>query len=444
MALDYSILNDFIKDNDCVLIGVSGGADSMCLLDLAIKYKKICQYKLIAVHINHNLRDKEAERDENFVREYCKNNNVNLICESIKTIEYKEKNSKTIEQAARELRYSVFDMLLEREGANKILVAHHQDDQAETVLMHISRGSSLRGARGMSKNSNKIARPLLSFSREEIVYYNHVNKIDFINDTSNEDTKYVRNHIRHKVLPELEKVYPNVKKSLGLFAERCKRDEEFIESLLPLEQLKYKKDYCEISVEVSKINYVLASRLIKKAFENLGFFADIEERHINQIIALCNGQNGKKLCLPNGLVAYKEYENIVISPNNNESKTLIYPFTLGEFNFAGVGKISITKLNSNEKMVFTKGCLFIDGDKIPKDAKWRTKELGDVFKKFGSGTKKLSDYLIDVKMPKRLRDLVPVLAKDNIVYVVAGQEISELVKVTETSKNIIKICYDKE
>ena len=169
MALKPNVLSKYVKKNDGVLVGVSGGADSMCLLHLLKEYSKDVEIKILAVHVNHNLRDQEAKRDEDFVCDYCKKNEIPFRSVHIKTKEYAEKNGKTIEQAGRELRYDAFERLKKEEGLNKVLIAHHSSDQAETVLMHIARGSSIKGASGMSDIMEGIARPLLNVSKEEVV-----------------------------------------------------------------------------------------------------------------------------------------------------------------------------------------------------------------------------------------------------------------------------------
>ena len=269
MALDHRVLSDVINEGDCIVVGVSGGADSMCLLDLLCKHKSICNYQLFVVHVNHHIRDKEAERDEKFVERWCQEKKISFICKHINTIEYAKQNSMTTEQAARELRYKVFDEEIKKLKANKLFVAHNKDDQAETILMHIARGSSMRGARGMAKNKKNIYRPLLAYSRTEIELYNRSNGVDFVTDSSNLENKYTRNRIRREVLPKFKEAYPNIVDSLCLFAERCSRDDSFIEGLVPYKLLSVNKDSATINIEIVNLHYALSSRLIKKLLKKL-------------------------------------------------------------------------------------------------------------------------------------------------------------------------------
>ena len=438
MELSYNILKSFIQEGDCVLVGVSGGADSMCLIDLIDKYSKICSFKFYAVHINHNLRNEEALRDEDFVRTFCKEKGINFIKESIKTLDYAKENLKTIEQAGRELRYKVFEELSKTLKANKLFVAHHKDDQAETVLMHILRGSSIKGASGIKEKSNNIFRPLLKFTRKEIEKYNKDNNIKFVTDSSNNEVKYTRNYIRNVVLPTLSKMYPNVVNSLSNFAEECEKVDCFIEKNIDKKSVNIKNGKAFISVDGLNKDSVLSSRLIKYAIECLGVFADIEKKHIDDILKLKEKNNGKSINLTNNLVAYKEYDFIVIeTPNRTNNKT--QKFFIGNVNFGDFGEFKVEKVKFNKEIKFEKGCLYLDYDKIPEGAEFRTRKDGDIFKKFGSGTKKLSDYFTDSKISRRIRDNVPLLAYENNVLCVVGKEISDSVKVSNDTKFIIKI-----
>lgn len=443
MTLNSKILKDYIDANDKVIVGVSGGADSMCLLALLLECKKNVSFDILAVHINHNIRDEEAKRDEEFVRNFCLKNNVEFKSVHINTLDHAKKQGKTVEQAARELRYDVFDKLLKIENANKLFIAHHKDDQAETVLMHILRGSSIKGARGMSEISSKIFRPLLNVSREEVVEYNQKNSIEFIQDSTNNDVHYSRNYIRHEILPKLEKIYPNVISSLSAFASKCARDDDFIESLLPLELLNLEENKAELDEKISSLNYALSSRLIKKAFEGINVFADIEEKHIKDVLNLFNSQNGSSISLPHKVKAYKEYNHVVIVKEVKIQKCS-KAFALEEIYFKGYGKINAKMFEDVEEIVFKKGEHFIDYLKIPKTAVWRNKKDGDIFAKLGSGSKKLCDYFTDKKVPLRIRENIPVLAVGNKILVVAGLDISENVKLTSETQKIVKITYKKD
>ena len=445
MEISSKVFEGLITKNDKVLVGVSGGTDSMCLLYLLERASEKMGFDFVAVHVNHNLRGEESERDQNFVEKYCQKNNIKLICESVDVNKYATKYAKTIEQAARELRYEMFDKIMQKEKATVLAVAHHKDDQAETILMHIARGSSLKGARGMSLKNGNTIRPLLNFTREDIEQYNKANKIPSIKDSSNDDVNYNRNYVRHKVLPSLEKAYPDVVNSLCKFASKCSVDDDFIQSMIPLKLIQCSENAVKILNEADNLHLAIKTRLIKMAFEQLGAYYDIEEKHIFEVLNLFKMKNSTKINLPFKIIAYKEYDGVVLTSSKNVFvKKNCFSFKTGTIKFDGFGEINAEMLSDEEIPEFGDGNHYVDYESIPSDAVWRTRDNGDVFAKIGSGSKKLNDYFTDKKIPLRLRDSIPVLVSGNKVYVVAGMDISENAKVTSGTENVVKINYKRQ
>ena len=445
MEISGKVFEGLITKNDKVLVGVSGGTDSMCLLSLLEKASKKMGFDFIAVHINHNLRGEESVRDESFVEKYCQKNNIKLICESVDVNKYAKKYAKTIEQAARELRYEMFDKIMQKEKATVLAVAHHKDDQAETILMHIARGSSLKGARGMSLKNGNTIRPLLNFTREDIEQYNKANKIPSIKDSSNDDVNYNRNYIRHKVIPSLEKAYPDIVNSLCRFASKCAVDDDFIQSMIPLKLIQRMENAVKILNEADSLHLAIKTRLIKMAFEQLGAYYDIEEKHIFEVLNLFKMKNSSKINLPFKIVAYKEYDGVVLTSSKNVFvKKNCFSFKTGTINFDDFGEINAEMLSDDDLPEFGDGNHYVDYESVPSDAIWRTRDNGDMFAKIGSGGKKLNDYFTDKKVPLRLRDSVPILASGNKVLAVAKMDISDYVKITSGTTKIIKISYKEK
>lgn len=441
MTLDFNVLRKYIIKNDKVLVGVSGGADSMCLLDLVYKYSKLVDFEFCAIHINHHIRDKEAKRDEDFVKQYCLNNGIDCKVIHIDAKQYAVGQGKTVEQAGRELRYQEFNKELEQRGASKILVAHHSGDQAETILMHISRGSSMKGARGMLEKNGNIVRPLLQFSKEQILEYIENNGIPCIEDSSNQETKYARNFVRLEVLPKLKELYPDIEKTLCAFASHCSRDEDFIESILPKNIVIENKGKVYISKDIINTHMAVSTRLVKKAFEMLQVFADVEEKHIMMVLQLFELKNGSEISLPHNVIAFKEYDNVALVLGKKKNKITENIFTLGETKIKGYGSIFAVDITGKQDPEFGDGNHYVDYQKIPMNAVWRTRQEGDVFSKLGAGSKKLADYFTDKKVPKRIRDLIPILAVGNKVLVVAGFDISDWVKISADTEQIVKLIY---
>ena len=441
MQLSAEILDGVIKKEDKVVAAVSGGADSMCLLSLLNEKRKDISFSLFAVHVNHNIRDKEAIRDEKFVEEFCKVNNIGLKIVHVKALDYAKKFNKSIEQAARELRYEALNEVMLEIKANKLFVAHHIGDQAETVLMHIFRGSSIKGARGMSIVSGKIIRPLLFFSKEEILEYNKKHNVVYVEDSTNSDINYTRNFLRQEIIPRLETVYPGVKNAICAFSNRCDVDDEFIESMLPLGliEIDRNKTTAYLKSEVKDLHLALSTRLIKKAFEGLNIYADIEMKHINQILDLFDMKNGNRVDLPVGATAYKEYDRVVITNKRVKNIAREIPFGFGEVEFKGFGKLCVCNITGKEDPEFGDGNHYLDLDSIPLGAVWRTRREGDTFKKLGAGNKKLNDYFTDKKVPLRLRDTIPVLAEKSTILAVFNLDIADGVKITDKTEQIVKI-----
>lgn len=441
MELNKRVLDGFIYSGDKVIVACSGGADSMCLLSLMLEKQKDTDFEIIALHVNHNIRDKEADRDEQFVREFCKKNNVEFVCVSVNAIEYAKKHKMTLEQGARVLRYKAFNDEMQRRKANKIAVAHHKDDQTETVLMHIFRGSAIKGASGMSAVLGNIIRPLLDFSRNDIEEYNSIHNINSQEDSTNTDLNYTRNYIRHSVLPQIQKAYPFAQNAICEFAKKCKTDDDYIESMLPLGLLKREKNQVEILFEAKDLHPAIKFRLYKKAFEELGVFADIEYKHLKLINDIFNLKSGAVKSFPHSLCATKSYNGIIISKKKDKPKYKEQAFCFGKIVFDGFGVATISEVDDYQQVQFDNKSHYVDLEKIPVSAVWRTRKLGDVFAKLGSGSKKLNDYFTDKKVPQAMRDIIPVLAVENRVLVVAGMDISEKVKITPGTEQFVKISY---
>lgn len=443
MELDFNVLNEYVFKGDKVIVACSGGADSMCLLSLMIEKQQQTDFELVALHVNHNIRDKESDRDENFVREFCEQKNVKFISVSVNAVEEAKKTGKTLEQSARELRYGSFAKVLEKEKANKIAVAHHKDDQAETILMHIFRGSSLKGASGMANVSGNIIRPLLDFSRKDIEQYNKKHHVPNVEDSTNNDVNFCRNFIRKEILPKIEKVYPSVVNSLCEFAKRCKVDDDFIMEQIPSNVFVQGKDEIKILQNVEQMSNAIKTRIIKTAFEKIGVFADIEQKHLLAVSELFKLKSGSRISLPNSLFGTKVYDGVVISKKRKKEKVQDKPFLIGETEFKGFGKIFAIDITDKQDPEFGDGNHYLDFAKIPFSAVWRTRKDGDLFTKFGGGTKKLNDYFTDKKVERSLRDNIPVLAVGNKILVVAGMDISENVKISSKTEQIVKIIYLK-
>ena len=424
-------LSKFISNNQTVAVALSGGGDSMALLYYMLKESKKYQIKVIAINIEHGIRGEESILDTNFVKNYCAENGVPLLSYSVDCVAYANKHGLSVEQAGRILRYQIFNEAIQSGKCDKVATAHHLKDNFESVLFNLFRGSGLKGLVGIEENfDDKIIRPFLSVSKEQITEYLTKNNIPYVTDSTNFDDKYTRNAIRLNLLPEIEKVFPEAQNSVYRFSQIAKLENDYL-----TEQALKSLTFFETEVVITlPIHTALLSRATVLALKHLGITKDWEKSHIDSVIALTKLDNGKKADLLKGIVAVKEYDKITLYKNPKSSATVV-PFRLGEIIFED----KTIYIKETSKPIDLKSGFYADKDKIPCTAVIRTRRDNDKFTKFGGGTKNLSDYLTDKKVPLIKRDNLLLIANDNDVLAIFGLAISDKIKVDETTKTIIEL-----
>lgn len=425
--IDFIKTNKLVKAGEVIGVGVSGGIDSMSLLHFLNAHKEELDIEVVGIHINHGIRE-ESFDEARFVLSKCKEMGIRVYKFTIDSIKLAKEKKLSVETAAREGRYGIFEALIKKDIVDKIALAHHQSDQAETILMHLFRGCGTSGAKGMEPMRDGIyIRPMLNVSKEEIVNYASINNIEFVEDSSNNDISYNRNFIRNVVMKQILEKWPNAVEAINNFAKSVSEDDDYIQKNLDTNCLLIDDKLVQMPCSVFKLHSAIYSRMVFKALSLIGVNKDIERKHIEMIKDLSNLDNGKKIKLPMDVVVTKEYGYLTFENVYVEKPTLNKQNRCMCFEVEGFGMVTIKRVKT-EKM--QEGALYFDYRKVPKDAVWRFREEGDVFEKFGGGgTKKLKAYFIDKKIPVRKRDLIPVLASGNEVLVIAGVEISEKVKV---------------
>ena len=421
-------------------LAVSGGQDSMCMLNMFVKLHPRPDFFVVTV--NHGIRP-DAAGDCKFVADYCSERNVPCIIEEIDVPTYAEQNKLSTETAARVLRYKVLDGL----DVDYVCLAHHKTDNAETVLMHIFRGSGAAGAEGIRPYNGKYFRPLSDMTRDEISAYVLQNNVPFVTDSTNSDTQYTRNYLRHNVLPVIKQVYPDVENSVARFAANIARDNEYLDGIADISTVHFAADCAEIPTKLLTQPYPIAARVLRKTFAKLGVYADVETSHIDALLRLASGDGGKKLNLSNGFRAYNDYEFVTLQRGDNGSLSsesgalngnilhFCVPFDVGETQLP-IGRLVVSRQPLD-------GCLRIDMHAMPDGCVVRYPTTDDNFTKFGGGTKPLRRYLTDKKIPQRMRKNIPVIACGNDILVVCGVEISDKVKVG-SGADIVYIKYYME
>ena len=428
-VLDFIKQQQLFNAGDVVGVAVSGGADSMALLHFLVDNSEDLDISVVAITIDHMLRGEASVGDALFVKKCCREMGISCYKFSVDCQQICSEQNVTIEEGARLGRYGVFNRLLEENKVDKIALAHHLSDRAETILMHILRGSGLNGAIGMEPRRGNFVRPFLNVSKDDIIRYCAMNDIEYVEDETNGDDKYNRNFLRNNIMPELKKRWPSVEQNLVNFGAMCKVDDDFIMKQVSHNGVIYGENVVRIPVLYMSYAPSIINRIIFSCLDKLDARKDIESKHIDLIKSLARQNNGKRISLPSMLVAQREYDYITLY-KKEEKAPLTAEFKEGKTPF---GKLEIEVLSSDSKDYARNDgdTIYLDGDKVPSGAMWRTRETGDMFTKFGGGTKSLKDYFIDIKMPLRLRSSIPVLALGHEIYAIGGVEISDKVRIDD-------------
>ena len=401
-------------------LAVSGGVDSMVMLT---KFALLSpRPDFFVVTVNHGIRQ-EAASDCQFVADYCNGLGIECRVFSVDAPAYCKQHKVSVETGARLLRYRVFDQL----ECDFVCLAHNANDNAETVLMHILRGSGAKGACGIHRQSGKYLRPILQLTREQIEQYACEHAVPYVNDSTNDDTKYTRNFVRHKVMPMLAELNPSAQQNILRFADNISRDEQYLETLADISSVQIDGVEARIPKQLLQQPSPIAYRALSKVFNAIGVFYDVEKTHLDAIVGLADNSGGKSVDLPFGLVAVNDYDFVTIAPKVVESlQQFEVPFQVGRTDTPlGVVEVSEQPLSDS---------LRLDISKLPANAVFRARRQGDSFTKFGGGTKPLKDCLIDKKIPQRTRDNLLLVANGSEVLVICGVEISDKVRVDDGAK----------
>jgi len=426
--------------NKKYLIGVSGGRDSMCLLHAVLNCGAADKTSVTVVHVNHNLRE-TAAADENFVRKYCTENGVRFHAASVDVRSYSADNGLTIEQAARDLRYGVFYGFIERGDADIILTAHHALDNAETILMHLFRGSGIDGLRGMGNCNPDIARktdicasadmrkyivrPFLNVYPTALDAYVKQFGIKYVVDETNFEDDADRNFIRLKVIPLIEQRYRGAVRAVNELSGECASVCAALDGAIDDSLIVYERG--GVTVKDAALNGAIAARYVRRALE---YFTtvDVTREQILRVVGLSTMRTGATAELSNGIKAAREYGGI--------SLYLLRPFCDVEIpvalgaNFIDGLAVDITLVAPPDDIKSCARGVFADFDKL-EGATVRFRRDGDHFTPCGGKRKKLKQFFIDNKIPLRDRDRIPLVCKGDEVLVAVGVQISEGVKLTQ-------------
>lgn len=439
---------EMVSPGDTIVVGVSGGADSVCLLFLLCE-KVSCSknsFNIEVVHVNHMLRD-TAKRDEDFVKSLCENLakrfgiNIPFHIANANVSEMAEKMGISTEEAGRMIRYDAMRKVLgDRQG--KIAVAHHANDQAETMLFNLFRGSGIKGISGISEVNGNIIRPLLNVTREEIEEFLKEENLEYVVDETNLTDEYTRNKIRHHIIEYAEENIVNgAVMNMAKAAAQLRSADSFITECTLKAALR-----CTLLKEEGRIE-INTSLLLKEheyivnhvLYDAISYVAgkkkDITSTHVSSVRNLLDTTGSKEVHLPYHVVAKKEYEKLCISLSEAAQ------IEEEEFSF-DMRVLEKFRLEDIPKDIYTK---WFDYDKISSVATVRTRKEGDYLMVNSDMNKKsLKSYFINEKVPKEKRDSIKLLADGSHIMWVIGMRISEYYKVDENTTRVLEVKYGRE
>ncbi len=420
--------NRLLEPDDRVIVGLSGGMDSMTLIDVLL----LLGYRCVAAHCNFHLRGEESERDAAFVKQWCESAEVKLVSIDFDTYRYAADHKISIEMAARELRYEWFEDVRKQHHANVIAVAHHRDDLAETVLLNLIRGTGIRGLTGISPKNNSIVRPLLGVSRDEIEAYVDERKLPFIFDSTNSDDAFVRNFLRLNVIPLLEKMNPSVKNAIYRTAQHVGEARKIYDFYIETQK---KAIFIDNRIDIDKLKATLSpAAMLFEILSPFGFNASV----IEDICQRLDSTPGK-VFYSDDYRLIKDRKDLILDKISDE-KPLQREYTIDKVSqeITDPIRLKISFLSGDAIINKDARFLYADADKLSFPLTLRKWQAGDWFVPFGmKGRKKLSDFFTDRKFSLTDKENAWVLTSDeNIVWVV-GERPDERFKVTESTENVL-------
>ncbi len=434
-----------IEPQDNILIALSGGADSVFLLTFLSKFKNLFKISVSAAHINHSLRGHEANLDQEFSRNICKKMGIPFFTRRVYVKSFAKKNGLSIEEAARNLRYASLKKIAKKNDINKIATAHNIDDNAETVLFNLARGSGISGMAGIPYKRENIIRPVLILSKSEITEYLQNRKIPFSVDSTNFDDSFSRNFIRNQIIPSLrENINSSFSESVFKFSDIFKNYSRMISSLLQnaeKEFTRFENDTLTIDLTITEhYTDVLISEILKNLLQKY-FSVEFNFKDSLKLNALLANQTGKRILFKNNLTAVRERNSIVLFVKKTNSGTIEHQFSLNESVETKIGVLRITKLrNKNNNYTFNQFSEIISADNLEDIFILRSWKNGDKFIPLGmKNFKKVSDFLTEQKVPSNKKKEQLVLINGNKIIWVVGHRIDNRFRILKNSKKIFRL-----
>lgn len=445
-----------IMEGDKVIAGISGGADSVCLLFVLLRLRRILGIEIVAVHVNHGIRGASAKADEEFVVRLCREQDVDCVVyhENVELIAKKRKQS--VEEAGRIVRREAFEKTLIQENGTKIAMAHHQNDNAETLLMNLARGTGLKGLGGILPVNGRVIRPVLCVSRREIEDYVGRIGCGYCQDETNEADAYTRNRLRHLVIPILEEqVNPQAVRHMNEAMEQFRLVQEYMEVQTAEAGSKCLREPPGGGIQILKMQWesqpdVIQRMLAHKCIaQEAGAERDISMVHVEAVLHLLSKQIGRSRNLPNGIRAVRNYEGILLKKTEGETVARFCPKLLEVPGTTEIPEQNLTicsrilekpedfSVNQIPQKAYTK---WFDYDIIKDTPIVRTRQGGDsiVIDKAGR-RQKVKSYFINEKIPAEKRDNIPLIVDQDQVLWIVGYRMGSACQVTQKTTRVLEI-----
>ncbi len=448
-TIEQNVIN-FIKrqnlifDAKKIIIALSGGADSVFALRFFYKFKKKYKLKIFAVHVNHNLRGKESDNDEEFCRKLCLNLDIEFFAVNVNVKQFAKSNKLSTEEAARILRYNELEKFAENINADFIVTAHNMNDNTETILLNIFNGTGLNGVSGIPPVRGKIIRPFLNVTKEEIKNYLDTNAIEYREDSSNKNMEFKRNYLRNKIIPLVKKnVNPALHKVLLSSSEVFRNQKEIIDYYISTltDEIVYKNGN-EIIVktkELKKYPQAVLGGILKIIFTEF-LNKEYSFEKFLKLKNLVDSQTGTNIFLTKNIKAIRERGKIIIYHPSSLKQNIIN-ISIGETIKLNGKTLTVKKIKkATSKITRAKNIEIISADKIGKELKIRKWQSGDKIQPLGmKGLKKISDILTDMKIPSYKKKEQLVLLNGKEIIWLLGLKLSDKYKITPTTKSAIKL-----
>lgn len=449
--------HNLIQKGDKIVLGLSGGPDSVCLLHVLNRLKKDFNIEIYAAHLNHQIRGIEAQKDALYVSKLCEDMGIIFFVKSINVPKYCENEGLSLEEGARKLRYEMFYEIKDKIKANKIAIGHNLNDQAETVMMRIMRGTGLKGLKGIDYiRDNCIIRPILDVERNEIEEYCEAYNLNPRIDKTNLENIYTRNKIRLDLLPYMKDNFnSNVIESIVRMSNSLKSDNDYIEKeaeakFREVSNMK-EKGFVEINLDdFVCLHDAIKVRVLRNSIKHiLGDTNFVDQRHIEDIMSLeDNSKVNKMLTLPRNIFVYRKKDSIILTNEEIVNEEIEFYYNVPSNGFIKIKELKqiietqVMSIDRYKSMKLDNSSKGFDFNKVKGGIVIRSRRQGDKIK-LAMGSKKVKDLFIDLKIPREERCKIPIITDSEGIICVGDYKISENYKIDENTKEVLKINFNK-